>query len=347
MKGKSGQRGIALLYVLLIFAMIMLVASRIVTSLWLHTEKNAKYLERVQAKHYALGAENYVARLLERDAEKDKKNKRAVDHNKEAWNVQSVEYEVEQGDIELTVVDEQSRFNLNWLADTGSADKSAPERGKRLGQLERQQSDRANYLDMLKNLLLSQALDPQLSYTIKDWLDSDQQAAEAGAEDMVYLSLEQPRRTGDAEMASISELKLIDGIGENELEKLIPLVTALPKSSKINLNTALPEVIRSISKNITEGDAQAIVDARGEKGIENMAALGNQASLRGRTGALQGAPVAFSSQYFSVYIKATYRDTSFYLKTLLVRNSEGKVQVAGREIGPSDYWATAQRLPEG
>lgn len=344
MKSRSRQQGIALIYVLLIFSLITLMASQIVTSLWLHTEKNARYLERVQAKHHALGAENYIALLLEQDAESDKKNKKQVDHEKEAWNVDSVNYDIEQGDIEITIIDEQSRFNLNWLADNASV-KQEGESGaaKKPQQQPVLDNDNANYIEMLQNLLLSQALDPQLAFKIKDWLDSDQEAAEAGAEDLVYLSLEQPRRTADTAMASISELKLIDGIGENELEKLIPLVTALPKSSKINLNSALPEVIKSISKNITDGDAQAIIDARGDRGIENMSALNNLPSLNGKAGVLQGAPVEFGSSYFSVYIKATYRDTTFYLKTLLVRNAEGQVQVAGREIGPSSYWAIAKK----
>ncbi|MGB1272330.1 MAG: hypothetical protein ACPG5T_09660, partial [Endozoicomonas sp.] len=97
----SGQRGVALIYVLLIFSLITLMASQIVTNLWLHTEKNARYLERVQAKHYALGAEQYIALLLEQDFDLDKKKKRMVDHEKEYWNIQRVNYPVDQGDIEV------------------------------------------------------------------------------------------------------------------------------------------------------------------------------------------------------------------------------------------------------
>lgn len=346
------QKGIALIYVLLIFAMITLMASQLVTSLWLHTEKNARYLERMQAKHYALGAEQYIAILLEQDFESDKKNKRTVDHEKEAWNIEGVDYDVEQGDIEILMVDEQSRFNLNWLSDgggdvpgTGGGALGLLNNPPQLANLQAWQNDNADYLEMLKNLLLTQALDPQLAYKIKDWVDSDQDAEEAGAEDLFYLSLENPRRTGDTEMVSISELKLIDGINADELEKLIPLVTVLPKASKINLNTALPELIRSISKNLTEGDAQAIADGRGEKGIEKMADLNNLPALSGKTAPLQNAPVEFSSSYFSAYIKATYRDTTFYLKSSLVRNPDGQVQVARREIGPSSYWATAKKEP--
>ena len=346
---RSRQQGIALIYVLLIFALITLMASQMVTSLWLHTEKNARYLERMQAKHYALGAEQYIALLLEQDFENDKKNKRTVDHEKEAWNITEVDYNIEQGDIEITIVDEQSRFNINWLSDSGSSTGSSGANPNAQNPRNQDlvpgshQAENVNYIRMLQNLLLTQALDPQLAYRIKDWVDSDQEATEAGAEDLVYLALEEPRRTGDTEMASISELKLIDGLSEEDLEKIIPLVTVLPKAAKINLNSALPEVIRSISKNITEGDAQAIIEARGDKGIEKLADLNSLASLGGKVGPLQSAPVEFSSSYFSAYIKATYRDTTFYLKTSLVRNPDGQVQVAGREIGPSSYWVVTKK----
>ena len=347
----SRQKGIALIYVLLIFALITLMASQMVTSLWLHTEKNARYLERMQAKHYALGAEQYIALLLEQDFETDKKNKRTVDHENEAWNISSVDYDVEQGEIEITLIDEQSRFNINWLADSGGnastpgANPNNPNQQNQPppGSQGQQQAENLDYVQMLQNLLLTQAMDPQLAFKIKDWVDSDQEAAEAGAEDLIYLALEEPRRTGDTEMASISELRLIDGLTRDDLERLIPLMTVLPKSSKVNLNTALPEVIRSISKNITEGDAQAIVDARGDKGIEKLADLNNLPSLSGKTEPLQSAPVEFSSSYFSAYIKATYRDTTFYLKTSLVRNPDGQVQVAGREIGPGSYWVATKK----
>lgn len=343
---RSRQKGIALIYVLLIFALITLMASQMVTSLWLHTEKNARYLERMQARHYALGAEQYITLLLEQDFETDKKNKRMVDHGKEAWNISTVDYDIEQGDIEIILVDEQSRFNINWLSDSGGQGPASGINGQPPGgrlQAQGHQVDNVDYLQMLQNLLSTQAIDPQLAYKIKDWVDSDQEAAETGAEDMVYLALEHPRRTADTELISVSELRLIDGFTADDLEHLIPLVTVLPGRSKINLNTALPEVIRSVSLTITEGDARAIIDARGDKGIEKLADLNSLPSLSGRIGPLQSVPVEFSSSYFSAYIKATYRDTTFYLKTSLVRHPDGQVKVVGREIGPGSYWVVTKK----
>ena len=323
MRSFRSQKGIALIYVLLIFAMITLMASQMVTSLWLHTEKNARFLERIQAKHHAMAAEQYVAMLLEKDAEDDKKKKRQVDHEKERWNVEQVGYAIDQGDVELKIVDENSRFNLNWLL-------SEALDGKR-------------YTKQFATILQNLEIDIQLIQTIKDWIDSDQEPSETGAEDNAYLVMSPQRRTSDFPLVSISELRLIQGIGKEEFELLFPLVTALPIDSKLNVNTAVPEVLRSISDKITEGDAQAIIDSRGDEGFAKLEDMTKVPALKDKTADLKSADFEFGSSFFNVYIKATYRDTVFYMRSLLVRNADGQVQVAGREIGPNNYWVTATR----
>lgn len=323
MTSVRAQQGIALIYVLLIFSMITLMATQMVTSLWLHTEKNARYLERIQAKHYALGAEQYIGFLLELDAEEDKKKKRQVDHGKERWNIQQASYGVDQGDIELQVVDENGRFNINWLSTEARVGKK--------------------YVKQFEIILQNLNIDTQLTLAVKDWIDSDQEPSEGGAEDNVYRALEPPRRTADSPMISLSELRLIQGIGKDEFELLAPLVTVLPKDSKLNINTALPEVLRSLSETMTEGDAQTIIDARGDEVFEKLEDITRLPGLKDKSEELTAAGFEFGGSYFNVYIKATYRDTVFYMRTLLVRNADGQVQVAGREIGPSDYWLTAKK----
>ncbi|WOG29855.1 type II secretion system minor pseudopilin GspK [Endozoicomonas sp. 8E] len=323
MRPVNRQRGIALIYVLLIFAMITLMASQMTTSLWLHTEKNTHYLERIQARHLALGAEHYVALLLEQDAEEDKKKKKIMDHESERWNIQEVGYAVDQGDIELVIVDETSRFNLNWLA----ADAL----------------DGQKFRGMFENILKNLGLNVQIASAIKDWIDHDQEPSEDGGEDNNYLSMDPPRRTSDAPFVSLSELRLIQGVGIDEFELLAPLVTALPDTTRINVNTVLPEVMRSLSDKLTDSDVATIIDARSAEGFVRLEDLARLPALKDKTAALKEVPLDVASQYFTAYIKATYRDTSFYLKTLMYRNTEGQVQIAGREIGPNDYWVIAKK----
>ena len=317
------QGGIALIYVLLIFAIITLMASQMVTSLWLHTEKNSHYLERIQARHLALGAEQYVALLLEQDAEEDKKKKKLLDHEGERWNITEVAYAVEQGEIELRIVDENSLFNVNWLS-AKALD------GKRFDR-------------MFDQLLKNQGIDSTITDSVKDWLDNDQESRENGAEDNYYLSVDSAYRTADMAMVSLTEMKLIKGIGLEEYETLLPLLSALPATSRLNINTVLPEVLRTVSENLSEGDVASIVDSRGSEPFNKIDDLAKLSVLKDKTADLKSAPLAVTSNFFTVFIKARYRDTTFYLRTQLFRNAEGQVQVAGREIGPNDYWMTAKK----
>lgn len=301
-------------------------ASQMVTTMLLHTEKNARFIERIQARHYALGAEQYVAYLLEEDFVEDQKKRRLVDHENERWNIRQVDYYVDQGSIDLVVVDEQGRFNINWLTLEGKAGEK--------------------FMSMFKNLLQTQKINIELADWIQTWLGAAPAPANGPAADTLYLMLDPPMRAANTEISSVSELKLVEGMTAEYFERLAPLLSALPKASKININTALPEVICSISDKITENDAEAIIEGRGHDGFAKIDELSNVTEVIDKMADLKSAKLVFSSQYFSTYIKATYRDTSFYMKTLLFRNNEGQVQIAGREIGPNSYWITDKMAPE-
>ena len=320
---RSHQQGIALLYVLLIFLLISSVASEIVTDLWLHTEKNSRYLERTQAKQYALGAEQYVAWLLEKDFLQDQKKQRMVDHTLESWHVDTTGYDVEQGSIELAVEDEQGRFNINWLL------------AKRPGG---QTADDSPYLSMFENLLAGQYINPQLAHNVQRWLRQYQSGA-APSSDLLLAQIE---------MVSESELMLVDGVTREDIAKLQPYITVIPSWSKMNINTAPTEVIRALHENLTDADALMIKNSLGDNGLANTEELRRVVALSGKEALLgeglqkKSGMLAFNSQFFSARIKATYRDTTFLLTTLFHRSRNGRVEVVAREIGS----APAYNRPE-
>ncbi|MDD7805222.1 MAG: type II secretion system minor pseudopilin GspK [Endozoicomonas sp. (ex Botrylloides leachii)] len=314
------QKGVALIYVLLIFSMITIIASKVMTSIFSHTEKSALYIDRIQAKHYAMSAEQYVSHLLEMDFKENAEKKRQVDHEKQAWNIKGLDYDLGQGSIELTVVDAQGRFNINWLSIRGS------------------EGDK--YLKMFQNLLLTQSLDIEIANRIRLWFGASPDALGTAA-DNEYLMLTPPRRSGNTEMVSVSELNLVQGITPDIYYQLVPLLSALPKKTKLNLNTALPDVIRSISDKITENDALKVVEGRGENGFSKMEEIKASLEFDEKMTEINKAPVGFTSQNFTAYIAATYGEISFYLKTHLTRSLSGNVRVAGREIGLNSYWLTS------
>ncbi|CAM3635005.1 type II secretion system minor pseudopilin GspK [Parendozoicomonas haliclonae] len=320
------QQGVALIFVMLIFVMVTVMASRIITDLHFNTEKTARQLQYQQAHHYAMGAEQFVAMLLEEDFQRDKQSKKPKDHWFEPWAEQDQPLDTEEGEITIMTLDDQGRFNLNMLASHGKEDK--PDKDK---------------LEMLIRLLASQNIDAQVAYRLQDWVDSNQDPLPGGAEDNTYLLLTPPYRTSDSALASVSELRLLDVLTPEEFDKLVPLVSVLPSGDGININTATAGVLRSLSERISETDAKGFVDGRSKDGFADMKEVTNHPLLKNKISKKAESLITLNSSYFSVYVKAQYRDMTFYQHSRLARDKEGKVRVISREMGVFPGWVKTLR----
>lgn len=319
------QKGVALLYVLLLFAIITMMASKIIHSLWLHTDKNAHYLERTQAKHYALGAEQYVAGLLEKDFKQDQADEWMLDHFSEAWHVYTVNYPITQGEISILVDDLQSYININDLAEASEDNKIAT--------------------SIMQTLFTQLSLDSSLVHDVTQYIqiadqaskDDEEQNNDKEALDIQYLALEPPRRAANTHLSDVSELKLITGLTESDVATLSPYLVALPNSSKININTAPAQVLAALSPKMDQGSALQLILARDDKPFDSIEALQSLLTSE-QFNDLPTEKLSMNSQYFKAQIEVQYRDTTFYLQTHFYRNQAGNVQVIHRRIGPRQTW---------
>lgn len=324
--GLRRESGVALIFVLLIFAIIVVVATRMATRLYHNTEKYSRYLQFVQAKHYALGAEQYVALLLEEDKKKDRKQGKLIDHWFEPWADAGADnhFSVAEGEISIQVLDDQGRFNLNLLA--GAQNKEV--------------------LAAATRLFSNEKIDPRLADRIREWIDAKQAVEESGTGDSLYLTSSPPYRKGNTLLASVSELKLLQILTQEEYERLLPHVTVLPDSQAgLNVNTMTAEVLRSLSDRLSESDAKSIIDERGREGFSNIQIFLRHPLLRGNVSqaSIETLKLDVKSRFFSVYVKAVYRDATFYLHSRLARDDNGRVAVVGRELDVSPNWVAALR----
>ena len=78
-------------------------------------------------------------------------------------------------------------------------------------------------------------------------------------------------------MASLSELALIPNIKSDDLQKLMPFLTVLPPKTKININTASEDLLMAMASQSadTVKHMEELMDARGEKGIDNLSDVRN------------------------------------------------------------------------
>ena len=311
------QKGIALLFVLLIFAVITTVSVKIITDVQRNTERQARYLHQQQAKHYALGAEQYIAMLLEIENSKDEKQQH-TDHWFQPWAEEHV-MPVEDGQVNMQVIDEQALINLNVLQGKNSTGKA----------------------QAFKEFLMSLHIDPQLADRIQKW--GTQEPQKLLEQDSLYMSQVPPIRAGGGELKSVSELKLMQMMSREEYKKLRPFVTVLPKSVQMNINTVPAELFPFILLGISQEEAGEIIHARGQAGFDNLQAIRDHPALQNKKIDWNKLKVSFSSQFFSVYIKANYSDTTYYLHSRLARSDKGDVVVTSREEGEYPQWVSILR----
>ncbi|MGV8923075.1 MAG: type II secretion system minor pseudopilin GspK [Thermomonas sp.] len=174
----------------------------------------------------------------------DDRRASSVDHLGEPWALRLPSMPVDNGSLTGHIEDQQGRFNLNNLLDDGQVN---------LSQLEH-----------FRRLLVILALPPALADSLADWIDADNEPQPGGgAEDAHYLALQPPHLAANRPLIDIAELALVAGFDDTVRARLRPFVTALPRFTAVNVNTASPEVIAASVDGLTLDDARGIVAQRG------------------------------------------------------------------------------------
>jgi len=107
--------------------------------------------------------------------------------------------------------------------------------------------------------------------SIKDWIDADEEVTGAGAESSYYASLDPPYEAKDAPLDCIEELLMVKGItneifyGTKEKPGLAQFVTA-NSDGLININTAPTMVLRALSPDINAEAAARMDEYRRKEG---------------------------------------------------------------------------------
>ncbi|MHA6639735.1 type II secretion system minor pseudopilin GspK [Stutzerimonas frequens] len=315
----SRQRGVALITVLLVVAIVTVVSAAMVARQQLSIRATSNQLQARQAWHYALGGEALAQAILARDLRSAAGadpgaggEAAAVDHLLEPWAQPLPAFEIDQGEILVRIEDMAGRFNLNDLL--------------------RDQQPNPAAVEQFRRLLLRLQISAPYPERLLDWLDPDQQpSGELGAEDNVYLGLDTPYRSAGRRLHDLSELRLLLDMREEDFQRLAPYVVALPPNVPLNVNTASAMVLSSLSDNLSLGAAESLVELRRAAPFRNSAAFLAQPALAGTT--LQGTALAVGSQFFQATSEVRLGDRRLALVSLLQREQDGSVRVLARNLG--------------
>lgn len=232
------QRGVAIVLAMAVVALAAIAAAAILVA----QSKWVRYAEltadHVQARAILIAGADWARALLA-----DDRRTSSIDHLGEAWALRAPPMSVESGELLGHIDDQQGAFNVNNLVVEGKLD--------------------LTQLMHFRRLLAILGLPSELADALVDWIDEDAEPQPRfGAEDDYYRSLNPPYLAANRPLLDVSELALVRGFDDGVRTRLRPYVTALPRFTPINVNTASAEVLAAVVSSLDLGSAQTLVAQR-------------------------------------------------------------------------------------
>lgn len=293
------EQGMALISVLMIFAIVSVLAIAMVERQANDTQRSATLLAMTQANAYAQGAEDAVKTGLYLAWQKNKDST----HNKEEW-AQDRRFPLQPGMAFIRIRDAQGLFNLNTLSRAAS-------------NRDRQSARFANLLNLL-------GLDPNMGAQVVKWMDETSQA------DDLYQNKKTPYRAAYQGCKHSSEILSVDGMSLDAYARLEPFISCLPITAALNVNTAPPVVLASLDSSLTLAQGEAIAAARGDKGFSKIEDFWTLAEVRPFTEASgedknkarwEQGDFSVKSEFFMAFIRIDLAERIATSEVLLKRDA--------------------------
>ncbi len=322
------QKGVALITVMLIVALIAILATQMTARLQLQMQRTTNIGSNQQAYWYAMGAEAFAKRVLIQSFEDDAE----VTHLGQIWAQGENTFPVAFGQISGEITDLHSCFNLNALrTDDGSSVKGATK------PIARKAFEELLIALNIENVGSFEA--ESMADALSDWLDTDESiTGSGGAEDSDYAAKEFPYLTANHYLASIGELRVIEHFSVEVINKLKDYVCVLPGSNlnKVNINTIAqdkPEILVAML-GISQNDASQALSAREEEGFKSVDDFFALPELsKAQISADQKQQFAVKSEYFKLKATASFNNSYFALNTIMQVDNKNNISVISRIIG--------------
>jgi len=306
MSRRARQRGVAVLIAMLAVTVGTIIAVNLMWQGTLDLRRAESALATDQGMLYVQGAEAWAADILRQDMVDSPQ----TDNLGEVWATELPPLPVDGGTIQGKLEDLQGRFNLNNLInDRGLPDPLAVKQFERL-------------LSLLE-------IDPSLAGGVLDWLDPDTDVRfPNGGEDSTYAAADPPYRAANTEITTATELMAVTGFDRKTYATLAPYVTALPRGTKLNVNTATDVVIASLSEMIDLSTAKALVEERGNKEFVDI-----KGTFEGLVDKDMLKRIDGVSEHFLLTATVTLGTNQMTMRSVLQRDRSGLTRALFRSLG--------------
>jgi general secretion pathway protein K len=262
MSDRRGNRGMALLLVLVVVALMTALLTDLAFSTMVDMRLTETFRDSTKAYYLAKGGINAGRMILQADSNR-------YDTLEEPWSKGVINYPVEEGgSITILIEDLDGKLDINGMVDGNNP--------------QALQADRFYRLLVVKEL--DKLADPaELTAALIDWMDTDddpyteirtddQSLPVSGAEDIHYLSQPQPYRCKNGPLETLQELSLVKGFTPEIVKQISPHL-AVNGAVAVNINTASAEVLLSLDLQISPDTAETIIDYRQSQPIKDVAQL--------------------------------------------------------------------------
>lgn len=334
------EKGIALISAMLVVALTSIVATQIFYQQQVNLRRTLNQLQAEKIYQSFINIEVFVKALLQadlKDNQYDSTEQLAMANDMLALAV--ADYSAtEVGNFQATIVDKQACFNLNNLV------------------IENAVQDKQ--MVILRNLLAQQkinnALIDNLIWSLVDWLDADNEPKAQGAEWETYSQLSPPYQAANQALSEINELYAVQFWNQIPIQQLTdicvlpspPLFTELgryspaqTKITPININTASPLLLKSLSDKMLDANLSGILEQqKKDKGFESIDAFLTQLNTDNAVNedevklsdSFDKDTLSISSQFFILRYIGNIDNLEQQYKSYLYRQSEQHIDTLYR-----------------
>lgn len=320
------QKGVALLIVMLIMALMTTVAATMSSRMFVNYNRAETQIRNQQAYWYGLSLEELAKYAIKNSFKEDEAVTLA-----QPWAVKDQVYPIDEWQAKGSLFDKQACFNLNAF----------------VGLQALENGTNPDMVVALQNLIESQGFDSLAAETAAtatwEFIDSNNNVQSTlGVEDSEYQGRKTPFVTSNGFLSDVSEWRAINGVTKPMYEKVSPFLCAIPSDKlKVNVNTLeerdAPLLAALLKPYLTDETAKELISNRdpidGWRDLDSFFSdsVFSEINRENKEKIQQNLDV--KSRFFEADTEITLDDNRLRLRSLLKRDDEGQVTVIRRRFG--------------
>ncbi len=323
---KNSQKGVALLVVLMIMALMTTIAVSMASRIFVNFNRAESQVRYQQAYWYAQSVESLAKYALKESFAKEDSVTLS-----QPWAVENQTYPLDGGSATGSVYDQQACFNVNALKNVKSTNTG----------------NNPFLVVVLQQLIELKGVDAHdaeiAAASTWEYVDTDDSVQSAlGVEDSEYETRTSPYVVPNNFMGDISEWRAVNGVSRGLFDLVAPLLCAIPTDTLvINVNTLTEKDAPLLSAlfypNLSvEQATQLIVDREPIDGwtkVEDFLAESALAGISAENREKLKQYLDIKSKYFELDTNVIYDSTSLRMRALLRKDDDGSVTVLRRRFG--------------